>query len=193
MGSGEEGLYPTCNMFYRRSAFEAVGGFRESSADRIFPPGTTARAWGFGQDTLLAWRVRRAGHAAYAPDAVVEHHVFPADLRDTIFRTRMLVGFPALFREVPELRSHALARQGILLNTNNRWPVYAVLVAALLGRRRAMAAAAAWWLWARVDEVRGRAGSPAQRLASIPIQVGLDVLATSELIVGSVRARTAVL
>jgi glycosyltransferase involved in cell wall biosynthesis len=193
MSSGEEGLYPTCNMFYRRSAFDAVGGFRESPADRVFSEGTTERAWGFGQDTILAWKVRRAGHAAYAPEAVVEHHVFPPDLRDTLFRTRMMVGFPALYREVPELRSHILTRQGVMLNTNNRWPVYAFLLAAASRRWKTAAVAGGWWLSTRIADVRGRPGSLDQRLASIPIQMGLDALGTAELLIGSIRARNLVL
>jgi glycosyltransferase involved in cell wall biosynthesis len=193
MFSGEEGLYPTCNVFYRRAAFEAVGGFRESPADRTFSSGTTARAWGFGQDTVLAWRVRRAGRAAYAAEAVVEHHVFPPDLRDTLFRTRMLIGFPALFREVPELRGYPLARQGILLNTNNRLPVYAAAVSLLVSRPKLAAVSSVWWLWARVQDVRRQPGSRGWRLATIPLQMGFDVVATAELLIGSVRAKTVVL
>jgi glycosyltransferase involved in cell wall biosynthesis len=194
MISGEEGLYPTCNVFYRRAAYDAAGGFDESAADRFgFASGTPQRAMGFGEDTLLGWRVRRAGTAGYAPDAVVRHHVFGFDAADTVRRTRMMVAFPALFREVPELRAGPLTRHGILLNTPNRMPVYAVAAALATGRRRLALAGLGWWVALRVRDVRGQAGTPARRLATVPIQLALDALTTGELIMGSLRARTLVL
>src|SRR5207249_4457641 len=53
-----DGLYPTCNVFYRRAAFDAAGGFDAEAARRLrFRVGRRARGLGFGEDTLLAWRV----------------------------------------------------------------------------------------------------------------------------------------
>jgi len=194
MWSGEEGLYPTCNVFYRREAYDRAGGFDEAAADRFgFPPGSTARRMGFGEDTLLGWRVRRAGTAVHAPDALVHHEVLPPNLADRFRRTWMMVAFPALFREVPELRSGPLVRHRYVLNTPDRFPVYAT-AAALLTRRRATAAAtAAWWAVARVRDVRGGPGTRAAKLTSLPAQVALDALTTGALVVGSVRFRTVVL
>ncbi|MEJ7582538.1 MAG: glycosyltransferase [Acidimicrobiales bacterium] len=68
VASGEEGLYPTCNVFYRRSAYAGAGGFDPAAADRLgFRLGRRARRLGIGEDPLLAWRVRRRGRAASCP------------------------------------------------------------------------------------------------------------------------------
>src|SRR5581483_11530323 len=79
MGSGLEGLYPTCNVLYRRDAFERAGRFDRAAARRWgFRPDRRSKGVGFGEDTLLAWRlIREGGTVAYADDAIVEHAVFP--------------------------------------------------------------------------------------------------------------------
>jgi GT2 family glycosyltransferase len=59
----EEGLYPTCNMGYRRAILEAVGGFNEHYTLTC-------------EDTDLAWRSKEHGaSSAWRPDAVVRHDV----------------------------------------------------------------------------------------------------------------------
>ena len=63
---------------------------------------------GFGEDTLLGWRVRRTGTAVYEPAALVEHEVFRTGLAEALSRSWMAGAFPALVREVPELRGTAL-------------------------------------------------------------------------------------
>ncbi len=56
--------FPSCNLFVRKTAFEAVRGFRED-----FWP---------GEDTLLCADLQRAGHALwYDPRIVVWHHRRP--------------------------------------------------------------------------------------------------------------------
>lgn len=195
MGSGEELLYPTCNVFYRREAYDAAGGFDETAADRFgFRPGTTERSMGFGEDTLLAWRVRRAGGvAAYAPDALVHHAVLPPDFHDAWRRARMLHAFPALFREVPELRGGPLVRHGVVANTPGRLPLYAAAIA-LLGRSPRLAAAClTWWVGSHLNGMRGRPGTPTSRLASLPATLALDAVASVSLVEGSIRHRTVVL
>jgi hypothetical protein len=181
-------------VFYRREAYDAAGGFDPGAAARFgFAPGSTEAAMGFGEDTLLGWRVRRAGRATYVPDAVVRHHVFPPDLRDLYRRTWMMVAFPALFREVPELRSGPLVRHGVVLNTPTRVPLYAAATAGLFGRRRLAAAAGLWWFASRVRQARGTPGTRGQQLAGVPVQLGVDVVTTAVLLAGSARARTVVL
>ncbi|MBV8957879.1 MAG: glycosyltransferase family 2 protein, partial [Actinobacteria bacterium] len=195
MWSGEEGLYPTSNVFYRRDAFEQAGGFDTAAADRFgFRPQSIERAMGFGEDTLLAWTVRRHGVAAYAPDAVVRHQVFPVDGADTLRRTRMMRAFPALVREVPELRAGTLLRHGVVLNTEaDRVPVYATFAAAAVRRRRLATVALAWWVGTRLVEARRGHGPVLRRLAAVPVQMALDVVGTGALVRGSVRSRTVVL
>ena len=123
LASGEEGLYPTCNVFYRRQAYDAAGGFDLEAAARLgFRPWARARGLGFGEDTILAWKVRRAGRAAYVPEAVVEHAVFPLELGDIVSRTVQMAAFPALVREVPELREMPLFRHRYVLGNSSRLP-----------------------------------------------------------------------
>jgi glycosyltransferase involved in cell wall biosynthesis len=195
MGSGEELLYPTCNVFYRRAAYDAAGGFDDGAADRFgFRPGTRELEMGFGEDTIIAWRVRRAGGVAvYAPDALVHHAVLPPDLRDAWRRARMLHAFPALFREVPELRGGPLVRHGVVANTPGRLPLYVALLALLARSPRLAAGAITWWVATHVKGLRGRAGSPASRLASLPALLALDAVASVSLLEGSIRHRTVVL
>jgi GT2 family glycosyltransferase len=65
----EEGLYPTCNVAYRKSLLEALDGF-----DR--------RLRRSCDDTDLAWRAREQGaRTAFAPDALVYHEITPSSLR----------------------------------------------------------------------------------------------------------------
>ena len=63
---------------------------------------------------MLGWRVRRAGTAVYAPEAIVEHAVFPPDLKDHFSRTAQAGAFPALIKQVPELRRMLLTRRVFL-------------------------------------------------------------------------------
>lgn len=195
MASGEELLYPTCNVLYRRDAYEAAGGFDDTAADRFgFAPASEERAMGFGEDTLLAWRVRRAGGVAvYAPEAVVRHDVLPRDLRDSWRRTAMLRAFPALFREVPELRGGRLARHGVVLNAPGRLPLYAAAAALLARSPRAASLGLAWWVVSHANRLRGVPGSRRERVAALPAQLALDALAATALVRGSVRHRSVVL
>lgn len=56
--------FPSCNLFVRKSAFEAIGGFREN----YWP----------GEDTLLCADLQTSGHALwYDPRLVVYHHRRP--------------------------------------------------------------------------------------------------------------------
>jgi glycosyltransferase involved in cell wall biosynthesis len=63
----ESGLYETCNMAYRRSVLERVGGFDEGFA---LP---------FGEDIDLGWRAKEGGaRSSFDRDALVHHDVFPS-------------------------------------------------------------------------------------------------------------------
>ena len=195
MWSGEEGLYPTSNVFYRREAFDRAGGFDLSAGDRFgFAAGSQPRRMGFGEDTLLGWAVRRQGVAVHRPDAVVRHAVLRRDLPDTLRRTRMMRAFPALICEVPELRGGPLLRHGVVLNTDgDRLPLYALLLAIIARRRRLAIGASAWWVTARLRDARRAQGPVAGRVLAVPVQMGLDVVATASLLEGSVRFGSTVL
>ncbi len=191
--AGDDGLYPTCNVFYRRSAFDAAGGFDPNAETRLgFRAGVRAKGLGFGEDTVLAWRVRREGRAAYAPDAVVAHAVFPPDLRDHFSRTAQAGAFPALVKEIPELRTTFLSRR-LFLGAATRLPLYVVPILLI---------ARLWWpalvgliVWALVHLVRVmRRPDPIKRkVLAFPIVLATDVVTAAALLVGSARTGTLVL
>lgn len=194
--NGEDGLYATCNVFYRRGAYDAAGGFDPSAGRRLgFRPGQRLRALGFGEDTLLGWQVRRAGRVAFVAEAVVEHEVFAADPRDSVRRAWATGAFPALVREVPELR-RTLLRGGFLVGRPARLALYgAVCLYALLGRRVRLPAAALLAVWA-VDQASAVARdepSWSRRARVVPADLLLDAVSALALVAGSVRARTLVL
>lgn len=188
----DDGLFATCNVFYRRDAFEAAGGFDGGAGDRLgFRPGSQLRGYGFGEDTLLGWRVRRSGPAAFVPAAVVEHAVFPVDLRDTFTRAWTMGAFPGLVREVPELR-HLMAadlRRGL----RRRLPLYGAVASWLLGQRKLAAAATVLWLTSSWVLLREAEPATRRRCKALPVQLGLDVVHAVALVWGSIRSRTPVL
>jgi glycosyltransferase involved in cell wall biosynthesis len=190
VGAGDEGLYNTCNIFYRRSAYERAGGFDGQAGRGLgFQVGTWT-GLGFGVDTLLGWRVSRNGHALFVPTAVVHHQIVRPSLRELISRAWMTGAFPALVREVPELRQTLMAG-GFFLG-RRRIPFYATAMSLLLGRRRwAAGAAAAWVAVHAVNAARDRGRR--QRISEVPIEMARDVVTGSALVAGSVRSRTVVL
>jgi len=195
MGSSLEGLYPTCNVFYRREAFDRAGGFDRGIAQRWgFRPDARSRGDGFGEDTFLAWRVARSGIVEYVPEAMVEHHVFPADYADMLSRTVRVAGFPAMVRDVPELR-RTLLRHRFQLG-RSRLPVYSLAAIVLGGRRRPTPLAlvcTTWWVALRMRELRRFALPVRRQVALLPVEMSLDVLTAASLVIGSVRARSVTL
>ena len=189
----DNGLYPTCNVFYRRSSFEAAGGFDSAAASRLgFRPGARAKSLGFGEDTVLAWRVGRAGRGEFAPDAVVAHAVFPPDLRDHFSRTLQAGAFPALVKEVPELR-HTFLRRGYFLGSLSRLPLYAVPLAVIARSPTAVAGALGAWGLIHAARLGRRDDSIKRRLLAFPIVLATDAVTAGALVVGSLRARVVVL
>lgn len=86
------GLFEACNVFYRRTALLAAGGFDEAVGF-------------FGEDTAAGWAVQRAGWAdAWAPDAVVEHVVTTPGLGWHLRRAGGYANWAALLRAYPEKR-----------------------------------------------------------------------------------------
>jgi len=186
-----DGLYNTCNVFYRRQAYDRAGGFDVEAGARLnFRPGSAARGLGFGEDALLGWRVRRSGPAAFAPDAIVEHHVFPPDIGDAVRRAWMTGAFPALVGEVPELRDTALARRFFLGTT--RVPLYASAVLAVTGQRRLAAACFGAWVLRHAAAI-GRGVSMRRFALGLPAILFVDGTTAVALIVGSARSRRIVL
>jgi glycosyltransferase involved in cell wall biosynthesis len=188
-----DGLYATCNVFYRREAFDRAGGFDRTAGQRLgFRSDPSMRDLGFGEDTLLGWRVARSGRAIFDDRAVVRHHVFAADLRESLYRAWVGGGFPTLIREVPELRETFLWRR-LFVADAGRVPLYAALLLALTGRRRSALIAAVAWCGYRGRQVMTT--EPVRKrwpLATAHV-CALDAVSAVALAIGSLRARTPVL
>jgi glycosyltransferase involved in cell wall biosynthesis len=184
----DDGLFATCNVFYRRQAFDAAGGFDANAGDRLgFRPGSQLRGYGFGEDSLLGWRVRRSGRAAFAPGAVVEHEVFPVDVIDSLKRAWTTGAFPALFREVPELR--ILMRRDLRAGRRRRAPLYAAAAATAAGRGKLALACVAGWGVLRWRELSAAERSLPRRAKVLPVELALDATRAVALLWGGLRAR----
>jgi hypothetical protein len=189
---GHERLFATCNVFYRRDAFDRAGGFDGAAAQRWrFRGPASGRALGFGEDTLLGWTVARQGIVTVAPEAVVRHAVIRPPVTELLWRTWMAGGFPALVREIPELRG-TLLRHGFLLG-KRRIPLYVVVGAALTGRREIVFAAGLWWLASRGRDMSRKPGPLHRRVLAIPVEMAIDAITAAALLWGSVRSRSIVL
>ncbi len=97
------GLYQTCNIFYRKTALENVGGFSpDFSGLNIFGQRV-------GDDTDLAWRVKEKGwKSVFTNNAVVYHHIYPLSIRRAIFNFLQInanIAFPRLVKRHPGLRN----------------------------------------------------------------------------------------
>jgi glycosyltransferase involved in cell wall biosynthesis len=187
---GDDGLYATCNVAYRRSAFDAVGGF-DTGAEGVlgFRSDSRAKGLGFGEDSLLGWRVRRRGPSVFEPSAVVEHHVFPFEAAGAVSRAWQAGAFPALVREIPELRGTLLHRRVLLGRRRQEFLLLAVVLALL--RRPGLAVLALCpWVWHHANRVDR---SDSRWPARVAVLLGLEVVTESALVAGSARARTVVL
>lgn len=109
----ENGMYATCNIFYRREALDRAGGFSPDfcGLNRFGRP-----RWG-GEDTDLAWRIKKLGwKSVFAEDAVIYHHVFPMRPWEVVTSLRkyqyqgLFHALPNLVKKHPELRGHLYHR-----------------------------------------------------------------------------------
>lgn len=190
----DDGLFPTCNVFYRRTAYDRAGGFDRFAADRLgFRHDRRARGLGFGEDTLLGWSVARSGRRVAAPEAVVRHEVRRTSIREMFSRAWMAGAFPRLVREIPELRETLVSKRFVLGRSDERLGVYGLVF--LLSRRfRPIGAVLAlYWIASRARRLVSAPGPLRGRASALPLQLALDVTTTVALVVGSIRSRTTVL
>ena len=89
----ETGYYQTCNVAYRRSMLESVGGFDDDLRQA-------------GEDIELATRAIAAGATTrFCDDAIVHHDVRPSSLRAHLRGTRRWAGIVLAVRKQPKLRA----------------------------------------------------------------------------------------
>ncbi|MBA2496386.1 MAG: glycosyltransferase [Acidimicrobiia bacterium] len=149
--------YPTCNVAYRRSMLERVGGF-DAEGFRYRP-----RRWGRsgetpprsinGEDTDLAWRARALGATTtFVADAVVDHDVEFVGFRRSLRDARRLEGMVLLMARHPDLRRHLGV--GRFFRVPDKAALLLLLaLAALAARPRsvanqaAVAVAGGWYVW----------------------------------------------
>jgi cellulose synthase/poly-beta-1,6-N-acetylglucosamine synthase-like glycosyltransferase len=109
----ETGMYPMCNIFYRKDVLEQVGGIAPDfcGLNCFGKP-----RWG-GEDTDLAWRVKERGwKSVFADEAIIYHHIFPLRPWQAVISFRgyqyqgLFFAIPYLLKKHPELRSHMFYR-----------------------------------------------------------------------------------
>jgi hypothetical protein len=182
--SRHDGLYQTANLFMRRSAFEAAGGFEDLRDDPLARP--------FGEDVWLAWRARRAGaRAAFSEEAVVHHAVLPRGPVGYVRERLGADGFPMLAARVPELRDELLFARAFLSARSAAFDAALVGAAAALARRSPLPLAAALPYAALVARRSLQSGARAPLAA--PVEVVADAMTSVALVRGSLRHRAAVL
>lgn len=203
--SGENGLYPTANVFVRRDVFSAAGGFRDWLGDheraagpRRFAPRDRRRARAvrtpIGEDTLFAWQARRGGaRTAFAPDALVHHAVVPGRLWDEILdRWHWASDMPAVAGLVPELRATCFHRRWFFSRKTARFDAALAAVALALLTRRRVVLAGAWpyadWILTEARRLGGAAG--VRHGLGSPVS---DAATLAALACGSIAWRTVVL
>jgi len=177
----DTGLFETANLVVRRATFVQAGGFPAGLEPREGPP--------FGEDVLFGWNAVRSGaRVAFCPDALVRHAVQSRRARDFLAERRRLALFPALIREVPELRGRFLYRRWFLNRRTARVDLAAVgLLAALVLRRR-------WPLLALAPYasiVRQDASANGVRAAAV--RIAADGAVAAALARGSATARSLVI
>jgi glycosyltransferase involved in cell wall biosynthesis len=181
--SGETGLWESANLFVRRELFDRIGGF-EAWLDH-------GGGRPFAEDTWFGWRARRAGaRTRFSDDAVVHHAVFPRSFREYVGERVRLQYFPAVVRQMPELRAHVY-RGRFLTRRSAAFDVALAGAAVALARRSPLPLVAVVPYAVEV----GRAALPWRRRAAsmAAAVVAQDLVGFASLARGSVRARTLLL
>jgi hypothetical protein len=185
----ESPLFETANLAVRREVVDRVGGFEPFAPVPGIRTGLrpTVGEGHFGEDAVFGWRARRTGaRTAFVEDALVHHAVFPRGARGYVAERWRLRFFPALVREVPELRARLPLRM-FLTKQSALFDLAVVgLVTSLATRRRAPLVAALPYLKHRVTWRGGWRRSVARRNAAV---VAADAVGFVALLRGSAAAR----
>jgi glycosyltransferase involved in cell wall biosynthesis len=189
--SRDDGVYPTANLLVRRSAFERAGGFDEGFG--VYP-------WGGlmgGEDTDLAWRIKRSGQrAVFSLGAAVGHQATPISLRAWLLRPAHYQTVPTLVRRIPELRDTHLWGRYFAGRDHLFFQIFwLALLGSAVTRRWLILAATLPWLWLVVPGawVRVRKGRPDLALGFLLLSLYRYAAETVVLAIGSVRARRLVI
>jgi hypothetical protein len=180
--AGESGLYETANLFVRRHLFERLGGFEDFLGARIGKP--------LAEDVWLGWRARRAGaRTAFCADALVHHAVLPRGPSGYVGERARLVYFPAIARQVPELRRTLFFRGCFVTRRSAALDLAVVGLAAAAVKRSPLPLLAAGPYAVSI----ARYGRRWRSLRVAAVEVGADAVGLAALVWGSLRNRTPVL
>jgi glycosyltransferase involved in cell wall biosynthesis len=175
----ENFFYETCNIFYRREAFDQGGGFNPD-----FLP--TADVPLGGEDVELAWKVKRLGwKVAFSREALVYHEVVRISPLRWLCEPRFFV-VPESARRTPELRQFFTARYFY----DSIQAYFALLLTGLIA-----SFASSWFVVLGVPYIIARAGGTTRTLGGIlrPLRVLFylprDAMTFCLLLAGSIRAR----
>jgi GT2 family glycosyltransferase len=182
--SAARGLFEAANLFVRRDWFERLGGF---------PDGIPAPGKHLAEDVFFGWRAVRAGaRTAFCSDAVVHHAVFPRSAGEFVGERARLRHFPAIAREVPELRPTFFRHRVFLTRQSAAFDAAVAGVLAAAATRSPLPLAAALPYAHRLYRtVRHWPRYPAWRIAGVT--VAADAAGAAALVRGSVAARAVVL
>jgi GT2 family glycosyltransferase len=173
--------FETCNIFFPKDVFLAVGGFSEDLLD-----------WFYGEDTDLGWKVVEHGYATgFASAALAHHEIFRVSTAKWLGAPLMFRNLPRLVRLHPGMRQHLyhrwfLSRDSCLFN------VFLLAVVVLPFYPLAAAAVALPYLIVRYAGGR-HVGGPLPRIARIRAGIPRAAVTWWTLANGSIRARTFVL
>jgi glycosyltransferase involved in cell wall biosynthesis len=182
--TGPSVLYESCNIMFEAEAVRDAGGF---SVDLFEDSGSH-----MGEDTELAWAIRRAhGSGVFEPMAVVRHAVHPPDFARHLRYEWQSRFFPRLVRRVPELRSNGLTARVFL--GRRSLLCCGALAGLVLGRRSRFGYALALPYLRELGSSVSQARDPGDAAAGLGKHLIADAVREAGLIWGSVRYRSPVL
>lgn len=171
--------FAAANLFVRRAALEAVGGFDERY--RVAA----------GEDTELGVRLQEHGsRLVFAEHALVHHDVTTTTVGQLIADQRRWADIVGVFASHPAARREFL-HHGVFWKRTH--PRFLLLVLGLLTRRPGVALAASLpWLHERTC-VDSRTDIGPERWTSLPGTLAIDAAEVAAMLRGSIRYRTPVL
>ncbi|WP_436793935.1 glycosyltransferase family 2 protein [Actinospongicola halichondriae] len=173
------GLFETCNIGYRRSVLEQVGGFDES-----FPIPA-------GEDTDLGLRAVAAGAStAFVADAVAHHVIWRQSYRAHLDDRLRMVHLVRLVKEHPELR--ALLPMRVFWQRSHGSTLAAVVGVSVAGVVDVRLGAVAAGAWVALKSRRER-GTVLTRLQVAGLRAGAGVVEVAAMAASSARERTLLL
>jgi glycosyltransferase involved in cell wall biosynthesis len=185
--SGPSLLFETANLGVTRRVFDAVGGFEAfiKTSGPGLRPGLDEGP--FGEDVVFGWRASHDGASSvFAAEALVHHAVFRRTARGYVAERWRMRFFPALLRDVPQMRQALILRVFL----SRRTALFDLAVAGVVG---AAASRRRWPLLAALPYARRYLplSSGPRALASRGALAGLsgDALGALALVWGSIASR----